>query len=94
MRDRYRRIARVEKTHGRQGEVVTVPVRGLPSLVREGLTVAVVPPALKGSRWHRVVSCEGDGRSGSLVALSGVSDLTAAESLVGRYLLARESDAE
>ncbi|WP_417229690.1 ribosome maturation factor RimM [Thermophilibacter sp.] len=92
MRDRYRRIARVEKTHGRQGEVVTVPVRGLPSLVREGLTVAVVPPALKGSRWHRVVSCEGDGRSGSLVALSGVSDLTAAESLVGRYLLVRESD--
>lgn len=92
MRDRFRRIARVEKTHGRHGEVVTVPVRGLPSLVHEGLTVAVVPPALKGSRWHQVLSCADDGRSGSLVALSGVCDLTAAESLVGRFLLARESD--
>ena len=92
MRDRYRCIARVEKTHGRRGEVVTVPVHGLPSLVREGLDVAVVPPELRGSRWHTVVSCSSDGRSGSLVALDGAGDLAAAERLVGRHLLARLSD--
>lgn len=71
---------------------MTVPVHGLPPLVREGLEVAVVPPELRGSRWRRVVSCRSDDRSGSLVALEGVGDLAGSERLVGRYLLARESD--
>ena len=92
MRERFRAIARVEKTHGRRGEVVTVSVHGLPSLVREGLEVFVVPPALKGPRSHLVASCSTDDRAGSLVALSGVDALRAAESLVGRTLLAREGD--
>ena len=55
MRTRYRAIARVEKTHGRRGEVVTSSVHGLPAYVREGMTLAVVPPALKGPRMLRVV---------------------------------------
>lgn len=92
MRERYRVIARVEKPHGRRGEVVTVPVHGLPSLVREGLTVAVVPPQLKGSRWHTVESVEEDARAGQLVGLSGVDKIGEAEELVGRYLLARRED--
>lgn len=92
MHERYRDIARVEKPHGRFGEVVTVPVHGLPSLVRKGLEVAVVPPLLKGSRWHTVEAVEEDERAGSLVSLSGVTDLGAAEKLVGRHLLARVSD--
>lgn len=92
MADRYRAIARVEKTHGRRGEVVTVSVHGLPSLVREGLTVVAVPPELRGPRSHRVLSCREDDRSGCLVALSGVGDLRAAEALVGKTLLAREAD--
>ncbi len=92
MPDRFRCIARVQKAHGRQGEVVTVPVRGLPPLVREGLEVAVVPPSLRGDRWHRVLACGNDDRSGSLVSLSGVEDLSAAEALVGKVLLARESE--
>lgn len=92
MRDRFRRIARVEKTHGRHGEVVTVPVHGLPSLVGVGLEVAVVPPMLRGTRWHRVLSCRSDGRSGDLVALDGVESLDGAEELVGKWLLAREAD--
>ncbi len=92
MRVRYRCIARVAKPHGRKGEVVTVPVHGLPSLVRAGLEVAVVPPALKGSRWHTVTSATSDDRSGTLTALSGVSELGDAEALVGTYLLAREQD--
>lgn len=92
MQARYRCIARVVKTHGRNGEVVTVPAHGLPSLVSEGLEVAIVPPRLRGSRWHRVTSCVTDDRSGSLVALSGVSTMGEAEELVGSYLLANVSD--
>lgn len=92
MPDRYRRIARVQKAHGRSGEVVTVPAHGLPLLVRVGLEVAVVPPPLRGSRWHTVSSCARDGRSGALVALSDVDTISAAEALVGRELLARVAD--
>lgn len=92
MRERFRAIARVEKTRGRRGEVVTVAVHGLPSLVHEGLEVFVVPPALRGPRRHVVTSCSEGGRSGCLVALSGVRDLASAEGLVGKTLLAREAD--
>ena len=92
MRERYRTIARVAKAHGRRGEVVTVSVHDLPSLVREGLEVAVVPPELAGSRWHVVTSCGSDDRGGQLVALSGVGDIASAEALVGKYLLARVDD--
>ena len=92
MRERYRTIARVAKAHGRRGEVVTEPVHGLPSLVTPGLRVAVLPPELRGERWHEVRACSSDGRSGQLVSLSGVDDLASAEQLVGRVLLAREKD--
>ena len=71
---------------------MTVPVHGLPSLVHEGLEVAVVPPSASGSRWHVVSSCSSGGRSGDLVALSGVTSLGEAEDLVGRYLLASVAD--
>ncbi|WP_455136215.1 ribosome maturation factor RimM [Thermophilibacter sp.] len=92
MPERFRRIARVQKAHGRTGEVVAVPAHGLPVLVRTGLEVAVVPPPLRGSRWHTVTSCSSDDRVGALVALSGVGDISAAEALVGRFLLARVRD--
>lgn len=92
MQQRFKCIARVEKTHGRKGEVVTVPAHGLPSLMRKGMKVAVVPPALKGSRWHEVLRVEGDDRAGSLVALSGVDDIAAAQELVGKYILAFADD--
>ena len=92
MRDRFRRIARVQKAHGRNGEVVAVPAHGLPPVVTEGLEVVVVPPVLRGTRWHRVERCQEDGRNGMLLALSGVVDLTASTELVGRHLLARVAD--
>ena len=64
----------MEKTHGKRGEVVTVPVHGLPPMLREGLEVFVVPPALKGPR--SLMVREADlGRSGQLVALEGVSGI-------------------
>lgn len=79
------------KAHGTKGEVVAVPAGGLPPVLDEGLHVAVVPPALKGSRWHEVVDVESS-PAGQLVSLSGVDDLGAARELAGKYLLAKESD--
>ncbi len=87
MRVEYRAIARVTKTHGKRGEVVAVPVHGLPFLLEEGLDVALVPPSLKGNRFHRVVSVS-DQQNGQLVGLTGVTDLNAAEGLVGKTVLA------
>ena len=87
----YRLIARVVKAHGTKGEVVAVPADGLPPVLDEGLRVAVVPPALKGSRWHEVLDVESS-PSGQLVSLSGVSDLGSAKTLAGKYLMAAEAD--
>lgn len=87
----YRRIARVAKAHGTKGEVVAVPAGGLPPVLAEGLEVCVVPPALKGPRWHVVEDVETES-SGQLVSLSGISDLGSARSLAGTWLLAREAD--
>lgn len=70
---------------------MTVPVHGLPLVVREGLTVCVVPPRLKGPRERKVTSCA-DSETGQLVHLSGIDDLGAASELVGRTLLVSEAD--
>ncbi|WP_091008154.1 ribosome maturation factor RimM [Parafannyhessea umbonata] len=91
MHTRYRAIARVVKTHGKRGEVVTVPVHGLPPMLRERLDVTPVPPALKGPRGRVVMSASYNG-SGQLVSLGGVSDINAASELVGKVLLARIDD--
>lgn len=87
----YRSIARVVKAHGRQGEVVAVPADGLPFLLRPGMRVALVPPELKGSRWHTVRSVVGGG-TGQLVGLTGVDDLSAAKALVGKTFLASRDE--
>lgn len=91
MRDRFKRIARVSKARGKTGEVVVVSTDGLPLLVREGLEVCVVPPALKEPRWRKVVSChESDGAAA--VLLEGCASISDAEALKGRFLLARMGD--
>ena len=91
MADAYRSIARIQKTHGRTGEVVAVPAHGLPASLCPGLVVTVVPPALKGPRQYEVLSCSGNDL-GQLVRLDGVSNLDAASKLVGKTLLACVSD--
>lgn len=90
MRKHWRAIAQIVKTHGKRGEVVTVPVHGLPSLIAEGMTVVPVPPALKGSRKFSVISVESDDREGSLVTFEGVATISDAEALVGKTLLVEE----
>lgn len=87
MAHRYRSIARVEKTHGRRGEVVTVDVDGLSRYLRFGMRVWVIPPRLKGPRSFVVNSARGDGH-GRLVRLVGVDGIAEASRLVGRTLLA------
>lgn len=70
---------------------MAVPAGGLPPLLSEGLQVAVVPPELKGSRWHTVEAVETSG-AGQLVALSGVEDIGSARAIAGKSLLAAECD--
>lgn len=87
----YKIIARVVKAHGKRGEVVAVPAGGLPPLVREHMRVAIVPPTLKGDRFHEVVRVSTE-EAGQLLSLSGIADRGAAEKLVGRYVLASRVD--
>lgn len=79
------------KAHGTKGEVVAVPAGGLPPVLSTGLRVAIVPPALKGTRWHTVTDVS-DSTSGQLVALSGVGDLGAARDVAGKSILVAEED--
>lgn len=74
------------KTHGKVGEVVAVSAYGLLGFLGEKTKVCVVPPALKGSRWHEIEAISGD-EHGWLVKLSGIDDLDAASQLVGKTLL-------
>lgn len=67
---------------------MTVPVHGLPSVMRVGMRIAIVPPALRGDRWHVVTSVSEGGSSGQLVSLSGVSSIGDAEGIVGKSVLA------
>lgn len=91
MYKKLKTIARVVKTHGKKGEVVTVSVNGLPSLMRENLMVCLVPPALKSNRWHRVAEVQ-DGPRGQLVTFFDVSTISDAEELVGKSILSLEED--
>lgn len=71
---------------------MTVPVHGLPSLLQESLEVAVVPPPLKDSRWHIVEDVVDEDERGALIRLSRCHDISSAEALVGKTLLARVDD--
>ncbi|WP_273383456.1 ribosome maturation factor RimM [Enorma phocaeensis] len=81
------------KTHGKSGEVIALPVRGLPFLVEPGLVVALTPPALDRERFTTVEGVE-ESANGYRIALAGIEDLNASEGVVGCYLLAREDDLE
>ena len=83
MRSQYKNIARVVKPHGRKGEVLAQPLRGLPSVLTPGMRVALTPPALKRDRFCTVVSVTDTG-----------DDLTAAEGITGCYVLANRDDFE
>ena len=91
MRTRYWTIARIGRTHGRDGEVVAGVVHSLSPHLHEGLRVWLVPPRLKGPRTLVITGVAAQGERLRL-SLSGVTDMDAASHLVGRSLLAREDD--
>ena len=92
MRTRWKTIARVVKTHAKSGEVVVESVHGLPPLLAGGMEVALVPPALKTSRYHTVAQADAQGGPAQLVAFEDVTSLSEASELVGKTVLARLDD--
>lgn len=66
-------------------------LRGLPFVLREGLTVALTPPALKRDRFCTVLSVNQQGAE-ALVRLSGIDTMSDAEAVAGCYVLARDAD--
>lgn len=87
----YRCVVHIEKTYGSKGEVVAVPAHGLPCLLTSGLRVALVPPVLRGTRWHTIERSI-DEKTGQRIMLSGISSLGMARELVGRWLLVASDD--
>lgn len=87
----YKNIARVARPHGKAGEVVVQPVRGLPLLLREGLTVALTPPALKRDRFCTVETVN-DAGGEVLVRFSGITCISDAEGVTGCWVLARADE--
>ncbi|MDO5107082.1 MAG: 16S rRNA-processing protein [Coriobacteriaceae bacterium] len=67
-------------------------VHGLPPLLAGGMEVALVPPALKTSRYHTVARADAQGGPAQLVAFEDVASLSEAAELVGRTVLARLDD--
>lgn len=86
----YINVARIVRTHGKNGEVVVVTLDGLPFCLCEGMRVCLTPPPLRGRRFHTVVRV--GTAEPTLVSFSGVRDLNAAEGLVGKLVLARRED--
>lgn len=66
-------------------------LRGLPFLLREGMTVALTPPSLTRDRFCTVLQANAQS---ALVCFSGIDNLDRAESIAGCYVLAREDDLE
>ena len=66
-------------------------LRGLPFVLREGLTVALTPPALKRDRFCTVLSVNQQGAE-ALVRFSGIATMSDAEAVAGCYVLARDAD--
>lgn len=89
----YRNIARVVRPHGSKGEVLVAALRGLPFLLREGMTVSLTPPALHRDRFCTVDSVAMDPSGDSArVRFSCLTDMGDAEGARGCFVLALEAD--
>ena len=90
---RYRRIAHISRVKGLSGEVVAVCADNLPFHFWEGQQLWVVPPD-HGLIRETLVRAVRQNADTLILRLEGVDDVAAAQRLVGRYLLARETDLE
>lgn len=91
MLNRWRSVATITKAHGNKGKVVAIPAPGLPMLLEAGLRVAVVPPPLRGTRYHEIVSVE-NSSTAQCVELSDIHSREAAEQLKDKSILVAEED--
>ena len=89
----YRRLGRITKAHGTQGEVSVAPRDGLSFSGLEETDVWIVPPPEAGAAATRISEVR-PGPKGWLVRLTGIDDAAAAHELAGRHLLARGEESD
>lgn len=85
-------VAELIKPKSLQGGLVARCAPGLPFLLRVGLEVAFVPPALDAPRRGVVVEVREQPSGSYLVSFDTVDGIEAAEALAGRSCLARRFD--
>jgi 16S rRNA processing protein RimM len=92
----YAQIAQITKAKGLKGQFVASECSELFCLSDVlGLEVWIVPPSMHGMRRGTIESVEQKpGAYDYLLSLTGVDDLSAAQELAGRFLLARLTDLE
>ena len=91
MATQYRAVASITKAHGNKGKVVATPVVGLPFVLVPGMRICLVPPNLKGDRFHSVEAVETSG-TGQLLHLSGIKGRDDAEAVRGKTILVAIDD--
>lgn len=82
----YRRVGRIQRSHGTQGEVVVAIGDGLSFDDLRGLDVWVVPPSVR-VRSYRILDVR-PGPRGAIVTLEDVEAVAVAREITGRWLLA------
>ncbi|MCL2136304.1 MAG: hypothetical protein FWH40_02075 [Coriobacteriia bacterium] len=87
----YQLVAYIVRSRGVKGEVEVQSIDGLPLRLRPQARLYIVPPSLKGVRYTSILSQRGNDESPWLI-LADIDDRTAANLLIGRYLLAEASD--
>lgn len=88
----YTCVASIVKTKNLGGSVIAQSADGLPFLLRPGIAVHFVPPRLHGPRKARVRHVRRVSPDAYEVSFEGVSDIDAAEALVGCRCLAATED--
>jgi 16S rRNA processing protein RimM len=83
----YRRLGRITKVHGTQGEVWIAPREDLSSSFLTSHPVWIVPPATSGATARSITDVR-PGPKGWLIRIGGIADAAQAHEVVGRYLLA------
>ena len=86
-------VAKIVKPQGIKGEVVVVPIHGLPFVLQEGLEVVLTPPELRTPRARRIERIR-ELNGGWGVRFAGVSSLNDATQLAGKLVLAARADVE
>lgn len=86
-------IAELAHTKNLNGGLVARSAAGLPFLLREGMSVALVPPVLDAPRNVTVESLQMRGDFEAFVFFEEVADADTAEALVGCHCLVRRDEA-